>query len=49
MDETLLRDLVQYKNERDKSVSVAARGLMHLFRKMNPTLLHKRDRGKEVS
>eukprot|EP00299_Pterocystis_sp_00344_P010143 c4465_g1_i1.p1 GENE.c4465_g1_i1~~c4465_g1_i1.p1 ORF type:complete len:734 (-),score=187.12 c4465_g1_i1:19-2220(-) len=47
MNETLLQDLVQYKNERDKSVSIAARSLIHLFRKLNPKMLHKRDRGKE--
>eukprot|EP00300_Choanocystis_sp_HF-7_P027433 c32542_g1_i1.p1 GENE.c32542_g1_i1~~c32542_g1_i1.p1 ORF type:complete len:703 (-),score=197.66 c32542_g1_i1:23-2131(-) len=47
MDETLLRDLVQYKNDRDNSVRASARSLTMLFRKLNPALLHKKDRGKE--
>ena len=43
----LLRDLVEYKKHRDKGVVVAARGLIDVFRVMDPEALHKRDRGKD--
>nr|CAB3265908.1 protein SDA1 homolog [Phallusia mammillata] len=46
MTEDLLRDLTQYKTKHDKAVTSAARSLMQLYRKVNPTMLHKRDRGK---
>jgi hypothetical protein len=68
MSETLLRDLAQYKNAREKGarllvghrvgvgidkgscgdvgVAIAARGLISLFRDVDPTLLHKKDRGR---
>lgn len=46
MDEDLLRDLVMYKNYKDKSVMMAARSLISLFRGELPTLLHKKDRGR---
>ncbi|KAL1448110.1 hypothetical protein WDU94_015567 [Cyamophila willieti] len=46
MNQDLLQDLVQYKNYREKSVMMAARALLHLYRVNLPTLLHKRDRGR---
>ncbi|XP_073980508.1 SDA1 domain containing protein Mys45A isoform X2 [Rhodnius prolixus] len=46
MNEDLLRDLVQYKNYRERSVNMAAKSLIHLYRTSLPELLHKRDRGK---
>lgn len=46
MDETLLQDLVLYRKFRDKEVSNAARGLIGLFRELNPAMLAKRDRGR---
>lgn len=46
MDKTLLQDLVLYRKFRDKEVSNAARGLMGLFRELNPAMLAKRDRGR---
>ncbi|KAF5307830.1 hypothetical protein FQR65_LT18330 [Abscondita terminalis] len=46
MSEDLLRDLVEYKNYRDRSVMMAARSLMHVFRNTRPELLHKKDRGR---
>ncbi|RZF32662.1 hypothetical protein LSTR_LSTR004090 [Laodelphax striatellus] len=46
MSEDLLRDLAEYKNYREKSVSMAAKSLIHLYRITMPELLHKRDRGK---
>jgi len=46
MNEDLLRDLVEYKNYRDRSVMMAARSLIQLFRRTRPELLHKKDRGR---
>ncbi|KAI4471869.1 hsda/sda1-related [Holotrichia oblita] len=46
INEDLLRDLVQYKAYRDRSVMMAARSLIHLFRTTRPELLHKKDRGR---
>ncbi|CAB3380985.1 Hypothetical predicted protein [Cloeon dipterum] len=46
MDEDLLRDLVDYKNYKDRSVMMAARSLMALFRINNPDMLKKKDRGR---
>lgn len=44
MTEDLLRDLVDYKRHRVRSVSVAAQSLIHIYRISMPSLLHKRDR-----
>jgi len=44
MDEDLLRDLVDYKNYRERSVMMAARSLISLYRVNNPDLLKKKDR-----
>ncbi|CAH0579044.1 unnamed protein product [Chrysodeixis includens] len=44
--EDLLRDLVQYKNYKEKSVMMAARSLIQLFRQSMPDMLHKKDRGR---
>ncbi|KAK0179411.1 hypothetical protein PV327_005167 [Microctonus hyperodae] len=46
MNEDLLRDLAQYKNYRERSVMMAARSLISLFRTTMPELLHKKDRGR---
>ncbi|CAK8688818.1 unnamed protein product [Clavelina lepadiformis] len=46
MTDELLRDLTMYKTKHDKAVTSAARSLMQLYRRVNPTLLRKRDRGK---
>lgn len=45
MTPDLLQDLVQYKNAKNKTVMMAARSLMQLYRNVDPTLLHKKDRG----
>ena len=42
----LLSDLVEYKKDRDKGVSAAARGLISLYREVAPHMLHKRERGR---
>ena len=41
MDEDLLGDLVEYRKSKDKLVIQAARGLLQLFREVNPSLLKK--------
>lgn len=52
MTETLLQDLTGYKkggDHKNKGVMMAARSLIALFREINPELLHRRDRGRDVS
>lgn len=46
MTEDLLGDLAQYKSYRDKSVMMAARSLIGIYRNIAPKMLHKRDRGR---
>lgn len=46
MTEELVRDLAQYKNSREKAVSMASRGLIMTVRQLNPSILHKKDRGR---
>ncbi|KAK5879068.1 hypothetical protein CesoFtcFv8_024412 [Champsocephalus esox] len=46
LSEDLLQDLVQYKMHKDKNVMMSAKGLIQLFRSLNPHMLHKRDRGR---
>ncbi|KAF9266886.1 protein required for actin cytoskeleton organization and cell cycle progression [Marasmius fiardii PR-910] len=49
MEEDLLSDLVEYKKSKDKAVTAAARGLLQLYREVNPGMLKKRERGKEAT
>jgi protein SDA1 len=49
MEEDLLGDLIEYRKSRDKSVVAAARGLLQLYREVNPGMLKRRERGKEAS
>ena len=44
MTEELLGDLALYKKYKDKSVMMASRSLIQLFRTLNPQLLHRRHR-----
>ncbi|CAM1321475.1 SDAD1 (predicted), partial [Pycnogonum litorale] len=46
MTEDLLHDLSQYRNYRDKSVMMATRSLIQLYRTINPGLLMRKDRGR---
>ncbi|XP_029921931.1 protein SDA1 homolog [Myripristis murdjan] len=46
INEDLVQDLAQYKTHKDKNVMMSARGLIQLFRNLNPQLLHKKDRGR---
>ncbi|KAG0225864.1 Protein SDA1 [Actinomortierella wolfii] len=49
MNSTLLQDLTEYKNHRDKGVMMASRSLIGLFRDINPELLKKKDRGRSAT
>ena len=44
MEEDLLGDLIEYRKSKDKAVTSAARGLLQLFREVNPGLLKRRER-----
>ena len=46
MTTDLLQDLVQYKTTKNKTVMMAARSLMQLYRNVDSSKLHKKDRGK---
>lgn len=46
MSQDLLQDLALYKKYKDKSVMMAARSLITLYREQLPDLLHKKDRGR---
>ncbi|CAK9812995.1 Protein SDA1 homolog [Anthophora quadrimaculata] len=46
MDADLLQDLARYKHYKERSVMMAARSLIALFRVSVPELLHKKDRGR---
>ncbi|EST06823.1 SDA1 domain protein [Kalmanozyma brasiliensis GHG001] len=46
MEETLLEDLISYRRSKDKGVCAAARGLLALYREVNPAMLKKKERGK---
>ncbi|KAJ2158777.1 Severe Depolymerization of Actin [Coemansia sp. RSA 552] len=49
VDPDLLNDLVQYRKHKDKGVMMAAQGLRGLYRKINPELLLRRDRGRDAT
>ena len=49
MEEDLLGDLVAYRKSRDKIVTAAARGLLHLYREVNPGMLKRSERVSAVS
>ena len=44
MEEDLLSDLIEYRKSKDKGVITASRGLLQLFREVNPGILKKRER-----
>lgn len=46
MSEDLLRDLTLYKSYKEKSVMMAARSLITLYREQLPALLRRKDRGR---
>lgn len=49
MDATLLQDLTEYKDSKDKGVVMAARSLLALYREVAPEMLRRKDRGKVAS
>lgn len=49
MEKEMLDDLVEYKMSKDKGVMVASRGLLMLYREVNPGMLKRRERGKVAS
>ncbi|KAH7907971.1 SDA1-domain-containing protein [Hygrophoropsis aurantiaca] len=49
MEDDLLGDLVEYRKSKDKAVTSAARGLLQLYRDINPAMLKRRERGKYAS
>ena len=49
MTDTLLQDLVMYRKSKDKGVMMAAKGLLSLYREVDPDKLAKRDRGKSAT
>jgi protein SDA1 len=44
--DVLVQDLVMYNRSRDKTVVMAARGVLNLIRETHPTLLKRKERGK---
>jgi len=44
MEEDLLGDLIEYKKSKDKAVVAASRGLLQLYREVNPGMLKRRER-----
>jgi protein SDA1 len=46
MRKSLLRDLAQYAKSKNKNVFHAARGIITLFRHIDPKMLKKKDRGR---
>ncbi|KAF2461914.1 SDA1-domain-containing protein [Lineolata rhizophorae] len=49
LEATLLQDLVQYRKSRDKSVVMAARALLSLYRDVGPEKLARKDRGRDAA
>jgi len=49
MNETLLKDLIQYKHSKDKGVMMASRSLIAVFRAINPQILPRKERGKDTN
>ena len=49
LDQDTVRQIAQFKGyEKDKGVVAAARGVINLFRVINPGVLERKDRGKEA-
>lgn len=46
MESDLLEDLIDYRKSADKGVITASRGLLQLFREVNPSILKRKERGK---
>lgn len=46
IDEPLLHDLIEYRGSKSKAVVMAARGLIQLYRDIDPSMLPSKERGK---
>nr|CAG4651672.1 EOG090X030C [Triops cancriformis] len=46
MSAELLQDLAEYRTSKSKSVMMASKSLIQLYRATNPQLLHRKDRGR---
>ncbi|GAB6022867.1 Protein SDA1 [Chamberlinius hualienensis] len=46
MSAELLSDISRYKNNKSKSIAMAAKSVIQLYRVLNPNLLHKKDKGR---
>ncbi|CAB4256122.1 similar to Saccharomyces cerevisiae YGR245C SDA1 Highly conserved nuclear protein required for actin cytoskeleton organization and passage through Start [Maudiozyma barnettii] len=49
IEETLLQDLIEYKQSKAKGVNMAAKGLLALYRDVAPEMLKRKDRGKTAT
>ncbi|XP_021755533.1 protein SDA1 homolog [Chenopodium quinoa] len=49
MNDDLLQELVLYKKENVKAISLAAHSLLKLFKEVNPSLLAKKHRGRSAA
>uniref|UniRef100_A0A0G4FG99 Protein SDA1 n=1 Tax=Chromera velia CCMP2878 TaxID=1169474 RepID=A0A0G4FG99_9ALVE len=49
VDDDMLTDLTGFRDVKDKSVQVAVKSLINLFRDVNPQALHRSLRGKDAS
>ena len=49
MNADLLRDLVEYRTSKHKSVMMAARSILQLYRVVNPELLPRKERVKLIN
>ncbi|KAK2958692.1 putative Protein SDA1 like protein [Blattamonas nauphoetae] len=48
MSREMLAELTEYRHAREKNIQMAAKGLIGLFRVVNPLLLEKKERGREI-
>jgi len=49
MSAELLSDITGYKNNKDKSIAMASRSVLQLYRTINPGLLSSKDKGKPTA
>jgi len=48
MNETLLKDIVQYKRSKDKGIVMATKSIIAVIRAINPQILPRKERGKDT-
>ena len=47
MSVDMLRDVTSFKSHKGKSVMMASRSIIHLYRDINPDMLHRKDRVRQ--